>query len=466
MNNDLCVDCIYKKFDYIFYQENNKDLNNFKNKEELWNHYRKYGIKENRKINKNNNINCECINICYNCKYKNFNWIFYKNKYSDLNILKNKDECWEHYINFGENENRLINENIKYNCDCNIKKNLIYSEFYFNTNENYLKDLIINYHCYNRNYFSFDDIGLLPEGLHHKKLKSDIHITFTFPKLKKDKKIIDLLLFKYSKFDCNIFVHYRKNEGADPKTIFTTLDFCRKNKIKYKWFYHIHTKTIKSVRIENIVFYNSFENVYNLIDKLQINTDFSLFGNRIHFYNLNNEIINNNCLFNNFNNFLNLIESKIKFNYNNSKYFFGGNIWIGNFNYLNNIIDNINLNKLLNLMKEPNNHVDLLWINLMLNSNSHNLNQELIKKAYNNSYIPTGNCYSLLSLTNNILRDQSIMHLLERLIPYFLILYSNNILFYTINKTKKINCYKIGTIIKYNKINKKKKIYVSKISFK
>ena len=117
-------------------------------------------------------------------------------------------------------------------------------------------------------------------------------------------------------------------------------------------------------------------------------------------------------------------------------------------------------------MKEPNNHVDLLWINLMLNSNSHNLNQELIKKAYNNSYIPTGNCYSLLSLTNNILRDQSIMHLLERLIPYFLISYSNNILFYNINKTKKINCYKIGTIIKYNKINKKKDIYFSNIRLK
>ena len=43
--------------------------------------------------------------------FNNFNWKYYIQRYTDLNIFKTKEEAWEHWINFGEKELRSCNPN-------------------------------------------------------------------------------------------------------------------------------------------------------------------------------------------------------------------------------------------------------------------------------------------------------------------------------------------------------------------
>ena len=43
--------------------------------------------------------------------YDNFNWKYYIQRYTDLNIMKTKEEAWEHWINYGEKELRSCNPN-------------------------------------------------------------------------------------------------------------------------------------------------------------------------------------------------------------------------------------------------------------------------------------------------------------------------------------------------------------------
>jgi len=48
--------------------------------------------------------------------YQNFNWEKYRNNYLDLNHIKNKDEAWRHWDNYGKNENR----DFFYNDECSL----------------------------------------------------------------------------------------------------------------------------------------------------------------------------------------------------------------------------------------------------------------------------------------------------------------------------------------------------------
>ena len=37
-----------------------------------------------------------------------FNWEFYINKYSDLELIQNREEAWEHWIKHGKRERRMF----------------------------------------------------------------------------------------------------------------------------------------------------------------------------------------------------------------------------------------------------------------------------------------------------------------------------------------------------------------------
>ena len=152
---------IFDDFDPLIYLLCNKDLRklNIKNINYAHYHYLKFGKKENRlssvdelkKILKDFNwieyiyLNKYLINkldnerdclihylingILFGKKYKSnkeicndFNWIIYVNYYHDLNYIKNKKDAFEHYINYGIDNERVdwINlKNIVYNININ-----------------------------------------------------------------------------------------------------------------------------------------------------------------------------------------------------------------------------------------------------------------------------------------------------------------------------------------------------------
>jgi hypothetical protein len=90
-------------FDWLIYLKLNTDLNRKSTKKEVIEHYKKHGIKENR-------------------KYKvilpdDFNWRGYLYLNKDLYKFVKKEECIEHYINHGYFENRKYT--IKVNEDFN-----------------------------------------------------------------------------------------------------------------------------------------------------------------------------------------------------------------------------------------------------------------------------------------------------------------------------------------------------------
>ena len=178
----------FDNFDPIIYLLCNKDLRklNIKNINYAHYHYLKFGKKENRlssiaelkKILKNFNwieyiylnkylihkLNNEreCLihyllnGILFNKKYKSdkiicteFNWIIYTNYYHDLNYIKNSKEAFEHYINYGIDNDRIdwinlknilyninINNYLKINNDINLKSEKSLIEHWIKNDKN------------------------------------------------------------------------------------------------------------------------------------------------------------------------------------------------------------------------------------------------------------------------------------------------------------------------------------------
>jgi len=142
--SDLIVDKNIKKtratyddweiFDWSRYIENNKDLNNFKNKEDAWYHWCNFGANEGRvfyedrkkkkvynlfKFNETNDDsttqeNNSRINLEL---YQIFDWKLYTTIYYDLSHFKTKEEAWNHYITYGKNENRIFTKMLDYSSD-------------------------------------------------------------------------------------------------------------------------------------------------------------------------------------------------------------------------------------------------------------------------------------------------------------------------------------------------------------
>lgn len=99
-NND-----VLNKFNWEFYVTYYEDLNHIKDPYSAWNHYIQIGKYQNRFINKRHMF-IETI------KSVNFDWKFYTTYYTDLQYITNEMDAWNHYIQCGKNEKRIINEKI------------------------------------------------------------------------------------------------------------------------------------------------------------------------------------------------------------------------------------------------------------------------------------------------------------------------------------------------------------------
>ena len=105
-----------------------------------------------------------------------------------------------------------------------------------------------------------------------------IHQQYLIRNLNQKIDIIKILKERYNKYNTHFYIHHRKNGGTDLKTIFTTIEYCNKNNLNYKWFYHIHTKKIQDIVKDNIVFYNDINCILNMINTFTLNPNFSIFG--------------------------------------------------------------------------------------------------------------------------------------------------------------------------------------------
>jgi hypothetical protein len=97
-NNNMTINnnIIEKEtFDWEYYIKNNNDLTHICNKDDAWDHWINYGKNENRK----------CYNILK--EKTDFDWEYYIKNNNDLTHICNKDDAWDHWINHGKNENRI-----------------------------------------------------------------------------------------------------------------------------------------------------------------------------------------------------------------------------------------------------------------------------------------------------------------------------------------------------------------------
>ena len=310
------------------------------------------------------------------------------------------------------------------NYEFNIIKFKNNQEYYvykkqINDKLDYKKNLLIDYHIYNRDQFEVYNLGYMIESFFENNLYCDIFLTFILPKNNKDELIIKYLKNKYSHYNCNILVTYRENAGTDCKTIFNTLNICKLNSLNYDWFYHTHTKTIRHVAIDNFVFFNNLdlsmkmvEHLYQYIDTISIfGSGYDAIPNFLEF-NKGKSLIN--CI--TYLKYIGYTDFKLK-DYLNSC-FFGGNIWICNFKKIINILNVINIDIIMNSMKDPEKEIDYYWVDFLINKSNNHINRNLIEKITN--YLPCGNCYSTQSLVNNGWRDNSVMNIIERILPFIL----------------------------------------------
>ena len=335
---------------------------------------------------------------------KNKDMLFNNQKIEDGYILKDGtledifDKLWI---------NAILSSKLKY---------LNFHDKFFGNKE---RALCINYHCFDRYFFNISSFGYLIETLYLLDYYVDIHITFIDSK-STDNEIIKILKERYSKYNTRFYIHHRKNGGTDLKTIFTTIEYCNKNNLNYKWFYHIHTKKIQNVAKDNIVFYNDINCILNMINTFTLNPNFSIFGSGLHA--TMNALEYSRGIVYNFKDFLDSVDYKgtITLEQVFNSVFFGGNIYVSNFKYLRNIINKMSISKVYELMRNPNDSYDKYWINIMCSNFFVNKKEETIERLFEKKYISCGNCYSSHALALGLQRDYTTMHVLERLIPVLL----------------------------------------------
>jgi len=116
---DPVIEAEKNKFDWNKYVELNNDLSHINNKEEAWDHWINYGKNEGRQCSTEEND-------------KNmFDWKKYLAKNIDLHHIKTKEETWDHWINYGKNEGRPFYLKKKYDD----KKNFDWKSYIDNNND-------------------------------------------------------------------------------------------------------------------------------------------------------------------------------------------------------------------------------------------------------------------------------------------------------------------------------------------
>jgi len=255
------------EFDYKFYLALYPDLklNNINNESSAYNHFIKFGNKENRITSIKN----------FYIKFPNFNYKFYKNFYNDL---KNLDEYQliVHYIKYGKAEKRLINKNqLINNKEINKNELLLNKKLIYKECNNVLFNIIIRTSLREKKFFQSLE---LINNQTYKNFK--IYISYdnkeTLNYLKKIKKTDNIKLFNciYIKTNkdfhwnnyCNKILKHIKDGYIiflDDDDIFTTIYSLEiiKNNIKGDkdflfWKYYREDRIIYSKDIEKVPEYN------------------------------------------------------------------------------------------------------------------------------------------------------------------------------------------------------------------
>ena len=92
----------FNDFDWLTYRNNYSDLKHIKSKREALKHWRNHGKQENR-----------TDKLIDKKKYENFEWKTYVNNYADLKTIDNKKDAWNHWISYGIKEGRYIEKKKK-----------------------------------------------------------------------------------------------------------------------------------------------------------------------------------------------------------------------------------------------------------------------------------------------------------------------------------------------------------------
>ena len=120
-------------FNWKEYIKNNNDLRHITNKKDAWKHWKNYGINEKRTFYKFDKNNTENIYKSLPMIFSQFNWKKYLDLYEDLSHITNKEDAWNHWINYGKNEGRIFKNEIKILHDNQsidlIKKKINFSQF-------------------------------------------------------------------------------------------------------------------------------------------------------------------------------------------------------------------------------------------------------------------------------------------------------------------------------------------------
>lgn len=253
--------------------------------------------------------------------YKNnyFDYLFYINHYEDLkNLFSTKEEAWEHVINYGWKDNRIILQDLKKNNELidllynNEKENEIRNENNGFLNNNILKNLPKNF-----NYKEYLNLNI---DLKNTLFDSEYGAIFHYINHGKNEKR-DFL-------NKNI-VYLKENYINLQNNIDLQNDIDLKNKKNILIVYHIGS-----------INYNFTYNIINYLTKYDIHYNFNLY------ITINEEFKENNELNDKIKNLkLNLINNGNHFGYFNIKYIknIGADIYPF-FDFVSNI-DNLNLPK-------------------------------------------------------------------------------------------------------------------------
>ena len=140
-------------FDIAFYRNAHDDLKEFTNEKLIW-HYTNYGKNEGRYISE------KIIHELHPDLHGDFDFFFYRNNHDDLKQFTNEQLIW-HYVNYGKNEGRLVNERQFYELypDFDI-------DFYRNAHDDlkqFTNEQLLNHYHYqgclsNKKYFEYDFI--------------------------------------------------------------------------------------------------------------------------------------------------------------------------------------------------------------------------------------------------------------------------------------------------------------------
>jgi hypothetical protein len=303
--------------------------------------------------------------------FDNFDWIKYKNKYYDLNQIKTKQEAWEHWSNYGVNENRIF--------------------FYDNDSINLSVINILNEgDDVNNNYDIFDnnDEKLIHLKNEYMKLMY-IKKNFDWEKYVNDNK--DLLYI----LDNNIAWHHWILHGRRENRIIDT----NLNAI-------VNNTEIHNGRFGNLFFINMI--LHFISKKYDLKTTYKYYnqflklgielfiGNNTYKENIHLTELNYFELMNKNNNFTNIIINNYSW-FQNYEFCLFLQIYFNKNKVKNNIIKNNKFSERYNKNNDLFIHVRLDDIEDINSNNSFDYYDNIIKKyTFDNGYISSDNIKSLI----------------------------------------------------------------------